>query len=120
MTPAALILARDGDAGATAEATAVWDRLLGSAPDDGIRSAYGAALDAVSVHVGADTDVPAWTLEEALHRCGGLLDRSRSWVGIREMDDGMEFDPLAAQSAFRRSGAMTLLVPWASPSAGVI
>lgn len=117
MTPAQLMLARNGAGNASAAATAMWGRLVGSDPDAADRRQAGAALDAVSQHVGATTDVPDWTLEEAVFRCSRHLDLTSAGIGIRKMEDGMEFG--AATASLRNSGAMSLLAPWAKIDAGV-
>lgn len=123
MTPAALALARDGDAAATQAATDMWGRIVGDSPGDGDRRSAGAALAAVSQHVGADTDVDNWTLEEAVYRTARYLDMSASLLGLHGStgDHGPEGDPrVGGYSALRRCGAMSLLAPFRTLRAGLI
>lgn len=118
MTPGALVLARDGDDSATEAASALWTAITGEVS----ANPAGAALDAVSAHLGASTDVPDATLREAVIRCGLYLHNSRPSLGFHGgLGDGLpDADPrVAGYSALRRSGAMGLLAPWSKPDAGV-
>ena len=131
MTPAGLILARDGDAGATADATTLWQSIIGHGDIGDVDyvkrrvqpSQAGTALDAVAQCVGSGTDVPDHTLAESIFRCGWYLVQSAAVLGFHgsigeSLPDG---DPARSGfSALRRSGAMALLEPWKSHRAGLV
>ena len=84
MTSAELILARDGDAGATPAAVTLWRSIVGDDTVDPIfprrvkPEPAGAALDAVSAYVGSGTEV-------SVHDpCGGhFSDRLVISKGVR-------------------------------------
>lgn len=119
MTPAALVLARDGDGSATAAATALWTAITGKVDTE----PAGTALDAVQAHLGADTDVPDATLREAVVRTGSYLANSAHLLGYHgTLGDGLpEGDPrTGGYSALRRSAAMSLLEPYRQHRAGAI
>ncbi|MDE2974565.1 MAG: hypothetical protein OXU64_07590 [Gemmatimonadota bacterium] len=132
MTPAALTLAREGDASAVAAATALWRSIVGHgtegqpgyvAPAVADVSRAGAALDMVGQHVGAETDVPDDTLREAVVRTGSYLLNSAPLLGYHAaLGEGLpEGDPrVGGYSALRRSGAMSLLAPYRVRRAGAI
>ena len=130
MTSAELI-ARDGDAGATAGAVLLWRSIVGhgSVGDaDFVKRRVkpepaGAALDAVSAYVGPGTDVPDHTLGEAVFRAGSYLQQSGALVGFHaSIGEGLpDGDPARGGfSALRRSGAMALLEPWKIHRAGLV
>ena len=131
MTSAELALARDGDAGATVGAVEVWRSIVGhGAVGDAdyvkrrVKPEHaGAALDAVSGYVGSATDLPYFTLGEAVFRCGSYLQRSGTLLGFHGgLGEGMpDADPArGGYSALRRSGAMALLEPYRVHRAGII
>ena len=131
MTPAELTLARDGDAGASAGAVTLWQSIIGHGDvgDLGyvkrlVRPAQaGAALDEASAYVGSATDLPYFTLGEAVFRTGSYLQRSGALLGFHaSIGEGLPGgDPTRGGfSALRRSGAMSLLQPWKIHRAGVI
>ena len=132
MTPAELTLARDGDAGASAGAVTLWQSIIGHGDvgDLGyvkrlVRPAQaGAALDEASAYVGSATDLPYFTLGEAVFRTGSYLQRSGALLGFHGGmgSEGVpDADPARGGfSALRRSGAMALLEPWKIHRAGVI
>ena len=131
MTPAALALARDGDANATAASVTLWASIVGDPDADPvIPAAFDAtdwtryasvALSLVSEHVGASTDLPGDVLREAVIRAGGYLHtRQGATAGLVSVSDsGPDFHPNVG-SALRRSGAQSLLMPWTVRRAGVI
>ena len=115
MTSEALALARDSDPAATPAAVALWTGLVGSGAvgDAGyVRrrvgpSGAGTALDAVSVYVGEDQDIPDHTLAESIFRCGSYLQHSGALVGFHgSIGEGLpDGDPARGGfSALRRSG----------------
>ena len=119
MTPADLILARDGDPDATTAATELWEAV--TVEVDTTRA--GAALDGVSAFLGADAEVPQLVLGEAVLRAGSYLANSRLLIGFHStLGEGLpEGDPrVGGYSALRRSGAMSLLTPWSVKRAGAI
>ena len=129
MTPAALVLARDANPDATAAAAALWKAIVGDSAADPVipervKAVHaGAALDLVSAHVGADTDVPDDSLREAVVRTGSYLAHSRPLLGFAgSLGDGLpDGDPrTGGYSALRRSGAMALLTPYTVKRAGAI
>ena len=120
MTSAELILARDGDAGASAGSVALWRSIVGfgSIGDADYQKrhvspeAAGAALDQIAWYLGAGTDVPNHTLQEAIFRAGSYLVRSRTMLGFHgSLGEGMpDADPArGGYGVLRRSGAMPLL-----------
>ena len=128
MTPAALILARAGGDNPPADAVALWRSIVGHGAEgdagyvaplvDEPRTA-SASLDFVARWVGSEVDVPAAILREAIYRHASYLDLSGATMGLRKNDEH-EFDVMASQGSFRRSGAMQLLRPWKPASVGVI
>lgn len=124
MTPKQLAAARDGLGTASQAATDMWGRIVGDSPEDDDRRTAGAALAAVSQHVGAETDVDNWTLEEAVYRTAKYLDRSAALLGFHGTMGEMsipEADPrVGGYSALRRCGAMNLLAPFRVLRAGLI
>ena len=120
MTPGELILARDGDAAASAGAVEVWQSIIGhGAVGDAdyvksrVRSQHaGAALDAVSGYQGAATDVLVHTLAEVVFRTGSYLQHSGAMLGFHgSLGEGMPDGDASRSgySALRRSGSMNLL-----------
>ena len=132
MTPAELTLARDGDAAASAAAVTLWRSIVGFGVKGGADyvkrlvspEKAGAALDEASVYVGSATDVPHFTLGEAVFRCGSYLQRSGALLGFHGAmgSEGVpDADPArGGYSALRRSGAMALLEPYRVHRAGVV
>ena len=129
MTSADLALARDGDAGTTPAAVALWRSIVGDAAADPVvprrvkPAQAGAALDAVAQYVGSGTDVPDHTLVEAVFRAGSYLRQSAPLLGFHaSIGEGLpDGDPArGGYSALRRSGAMSLLEPWKSHRAGLV
>ena len=84
----------------------------------------GAALDEASVYVGSATDVPHFTLGEAVVRTGSYLQRSGALLGFHGGmgSEGVpDADPArGGYSALRRSGGMALLEPYRVHRAGVV
>ena len=119
MTPGALVRARDGSGMASTAATALWGAITERVGED----YAGAALDMIGQHVGGDTDVPDAVLREAVVRLGLYFDHTEILLGRATLKtDDTELAPLSEYhgSAFRKSGVMGLLGPWATPVAGVI
>ena len=131
MTSAELVLARAGDANATPAAVTLWQSIIGHGDVGDVdyvklrvkAEPAGTALDAVSVCVGEDQDIPNYTMRESIFRCGSYLEHSRPLLGFHgsigeALPDG---DPArSGYSALRRSGAMALLEPYRSHRAGAI
>ena len=118
MTPAALALARDGHADATATATALWTAITGR-----VEAVYaGPALDLIGQHVGSTTDVPDAVLREAVTRAAMYMLNTELAVGRREVEIGsIKLLPSSpAANPLRLSGAMSLLLPWTAKRAGQI
>ena len=126
MTPGALVLARDGDANATAAATALWTAIEGR-----VGEAYaGAALDLIGQHVGTDTEVPDSVLRESVVRVGLFLRNTEGpasqGMGLTSFKSPGEhggewgYQSEFHGSALRRSGVMGLLSPWRTKRAGAI
>ena len=124
MTPAALIAARDGDASATAAATALWEGIVGEGTVMArVPGPYAAAaVDLVAQHVGLETDVPNGVLAEAVTRTGMFIQNSEPGIGRREVELGsIKFLPSSpAANPLRASGSMSLLLPWVAKRAGVV
>ena len=120
MTSAELILARDGDAGASAGSVALWRSIVGfgSIGDADYQKrhvspeAAGAALDQIAWYLGRDVDILNHTFQEAIFRAGSYLVRSRATLGFHgSLGEGMP-DADSSRSGYgilRRSGAMALL-----------
>ena len=124
MTPAALIAARDGDASATAAATALWEGIVGdgTAPARVPGPYAGTALDLIGQHVGSTTDVPDRVLAEAVTRSGMYMLNTEPGIGRREVEIGsIKLSPSSpAANLLRASGSMSLLLPWTAKRAGLI
>ena len=120
MTPTQLIAARDGAGNAAQAATDLWAEIVpGLAP--GRRA--GAALDLIAKHIGASTDVPDNVLREAVVRLAAFLKNTGAAGGLVELQTGtatMKWQSEFHGSALRRSGVMSLLLPWTVKRAGAI
>ncbi len=119
MTAAALILARDGDADATAAATALWSSVVARVAE----GSASAALDLTGQHVGGTTDVPDAVLREAVVRLALYLRNTEVTQGRASLKTGdYEFAPLSEfhGGPLRKAGVAALLAPWVTPVAGVI
>ena len=140
MTPAQLIVARDGSGNAAAAALALWRSVVGwdgdGHPNDAVTARAnvetehaGAALDMIGQHVGTSTDVPDAVLREAVVRLAIFLHNTEGprgrGLGLSEFklgSAGLEwgFQTEFLGSALRRSGVMGLLIPWTAKRAGAI
>ena len=111
MTAAALILARDEDADATAAAVALWATIAARVP---VQYA-GAAVDAVAAHVGAAVDVPDSVIREAVARCALFLRNTEPVAGFSSYEASGTKVMVQSEyhgAALRRSGSLGLLAPW--------
>ncbi|MYA43130.1 MAG: hypothetical protein F4087_12265 [Gemmatimonadetes bacterium] len=136
MTPASLILARNGSGTASAAAVALWASIVGreANPDAEppvtaiaarVAARYaGAALDLIGQHVATATDVPDAVLREAVVRLGMFLRNTESTMGRASLKVGESVELVAMSeyhgAALRRSGVMGLLLPWTKKRAGAI
>ncbi len=137
MTPAALILARDADAAATAAATALWRSIVGHGDagdadyvSERVEAVYAeAALDLIGQLVGSATDLPDAVLREAVVRAGMFMSNTLGpagsfGVGLKSFraGDGLEFEYQSEHfgSVLRRSGVSGKLLPWTRKRAGAI
>lgn len=129
MTPASLILARNGSGTASAAAKALWDGIVGAAKP--LDADYASpALDLIAKHVGTATDVPDAVLREAVVRLGFFLRNTMGpsgagspGVGFKGFKVGeleWEYTTEYHGAALRKSGVMGLLIPWTAKRAGAI
>lgn len=113
MTPAALLLARDGSGDAAEASTALWASIVGdpdadpAVPEEVPAAEASAALAMVARWVGEETDVDDWALREGVVRLAGHLQLSVP--GVRSIDDT---DFAAGENALIRSGAASVLTAW--------
>ena len=120
MTSAELMLARDGDAGASAGAVTLWRGIVGHGAvgdADYVKRRVrpepaGAALDQISGYVGRGAEVLDHTMAEVVFRTGSYLQRSSAMLGFHgSLGESLpDADPARGGfSALRRSGGMNLL-----------
>ena len=128
MTHASVILARNSSPMASAASVMLWRTVVGHG-DEGDEDYVEALVDSerlasvcLDFHsrwLGASVDVPDSIIVEAIYRHAGYMALAGASKGLRKTDD-YEFDLLAGQASFRRSGAMALLRQWKAFGAGVI
>ena len=119
MTPASLILARQGSGTASAAAVTLWAGIV-----ERVAAKYAdAALDLVSKHVGSATEVPDGVLRESVVRLAMFMSNTETTLGFSSFgDDDTKVDLRSEYhgAALRRSGVQGLLIPWVVKRAGSI